>query len=230
MTDTLPTRSIDLTTEIAAPATAVWAALTQADLLARWFPPICEREGDVIRLSWGPDLMWEEHLVVMDEGRHLRWADNPDAVGTDWHLETKGGHTVLRLVHSGFKAGAEWDDAYEATQTGWRYFLFNLKHYLTRHRGTPRAMAFTRRPTEITRSILWERVVGAVDRVMPRAVVAEARPLRGLWATVPELNDAVLFLEIEGKNLGVYLSTYGLPAEKVRELKRWVDDLSLVAT
>jgi len=82
----------------------------------------------------------------------------------------------------------------------------------------------------IARSVLWERVMGAVKKVTPQAVIAELKPSRGVWATIPELNDAVLFLEIEGKTLGVYLSTYGLPADKVRELQPWIDDLSLVAT
>src|SRR5580704_4829406 len=231
MTDTVPTRSVDVTTEIAAPADAVWAALTQADLLCRWFSPTAERDGDKVRLAWGPDMVMEERFVEVEKGRHLRWADTPDApIIVDWHLETKGGHTVVRLVQSGLSASAEWDDAFDSFETGWRYFLFNLRHYLTRHRGTPRDMAWIRRPTELARSVLWERLMTAVKKVTPRADIAELKPSRGVWATIPDLNDAVLFLEIEGKTLGVYLSTYGLPADKVRELQPWVDNLSLVAT
>ena len=237
------TRSVDLKTEIAAPAEAVWAALTQADLLARWFPPIAEGHDDVVRFSWGPDFFWENRLVDLGTHRHLRWADIPETpTVVDWHLETKGGHTVVRLVHAtGLDEGAEWDGAYEAFETGWRYFLFNLKHYLERHRGVPRALAWTRRPTEASRSDVWDRVTGAkglalterdmrINGMTLQAAVEDKKAGRALTATVPGLNDAVLFVELEGKTLGVYLSTYGLPNDRVVELQRWVDDLSVLAT
>jgi hypothetical protein len=185
-------------------------------------------------------MSWEEHLVEVEPGRHLRWGDSPDApTVVDWHIETKGGHAVVRLVQSGLKAGAEWDDAYEAFHAGWRYFLFNLKHYLTRHRGTPRAMAWTRRPTESPRSTVWDGLTAAliprdgqmqIDGVTQRAIIQESKPAHVLSATLPELNDALIFIEIEGKTLGVYLSTYGLPVDRVHSLQRWVEDFSRLAT
>ena len=232
MTATTTTRSVHLTTEIAAPADAVWAALTQADLIARWFSPTAEGEGDTIRFSWGPDMAWDERLVEVAKGEHLCWGDPESPTVVDWHLETKGGHTVVRLVQSGFKAGAEWDEGYEATQAGWRYFLFNLKHYLTRHRGTPRVVAFTRRSTQLARPIVWDRLVGRVktDEVMRGAVIQNEQAPRAFTATVPDLNEALLFIELGSKNLGVYLSTYGLPSDRVQALQRWVDELSLLAT
>lgn len=235
------TRTIDISTEIAVPADAVWAALTQADLIARWFSPTAEGHDDVVKFAWGPDMAWEDRIVDLGTHRHLAWGDSENPMVVDWHLETKGGHTVVRLVQSGFKDGAEWDDMFENTSAGWRYFLFNLKHYLTHHRGVPRAMAWTRRPTKEARPVMWDRLTGAkglalgdremrIDGAMRQAVIQEARTAHVLSATVPELNDAVLFVELEGKNLGVYLSTYGLPTDRVQQLQRWVDDLSLLAT
>jgi uncharacterized protein YndB with AHSA1/START domain len=230
MTDTKTARSIELSTEIAAPPEAVLAALTQADLIARWFPPIAEAKGDVVVFSWGEDMKWESRVVEVKKGQHIRWGDGPDdPIVTDWHIETKGGNTVVRLVQS-VGTGPEWDDAYDAYETGWRYFLFNLRHYLTHHRGVPRLMAWKRHPTQLARPVLWERVTGGLGDVMRRAVIQETKPLRGLWATLPDLNDSVVFVELEGKTLGVYVSTYGLPAERVRELQGWVDSLSHLAT
>jgi uncharacterized protein YndB with AHSA1/START domain len=226
------TRSVDISTEIAAPADAVWAALKQADLIARWFSAAAEGHDDVIRFSWGPDMAWESHVVDLGTNRHLRW-DNPDMpIVVDWHLETKGGHTIVRLVQSGLKSGAEWDDEFEAYHAGWRYFLFNLKHYLERHRGVPRGMAWTRRPTQMSRPSVWDRVIGQVqtDGVMRGAVIQESKAPHVFSARLPELNDALLFVELEGKALGVYLSTYGLPTDRVQQLQRWVDDLTLLAT
>ena len=73
--------------------------------------------------------------------------------------------------------------------------------------------------------------MGALKKVTPRAVIAELKPSRGVWATIPELNDAVLFLEIEGKTLGVYLSTAWLAGRRrFAEPQPWIDDFSLVAT
>jgi hypothetical protein len=68
---------------------------------------------------------------------------------------------VLRLVHSGFGIGAEWDDEVESVRRGWKFELRGLRHYLERHRGTPRQMVWLLARTEIPVEAVWARLMGA---------------------------------------------------------------------
>jgi len=42
---------------------------------------------------------------------------------------------VLRLVHSGFGSGGDWDVEYDGTRQGWRACFLRLKLALEKHRG-----------------------------------------------------------------------------------------------
>jgi hypothetical protein len=44
---------------------------------------------------------------------------------------------VVRLINSGFGSGADWDAEYDATEAGWRLFLYNLRLYRTHFPGRP---------------------------------------------------------------------------------------------
>src|SRR5581483_3380801 len=103
---------------------------------------------------------------------------------------TRKGKTVVRLVNSGFSMDAEWDDQYSATEAGWKYFLFNLKHYLERHAGTPRVQLSERRKSEQPRSEMWSRITSELlpsansarlgDEMIP-VVVENRADERALW-------------------------------------------------
>ena len=169
------TRAISLEITLPVSPEAVWSALTEPEEIARWFPPVATAgpgEGHTVTFSWGPAVEWTSTAVIWEPGRHVRWVDDPAAyeaavksggvlpLAVDWSIKGRGGTTVVRLVHSGWGVSSEWDEAFSATETGWRYFLYNLRHYLTRHHGTRRTMISARRPTTIPRASLWERVFG----------------------------------------------------------------------
>jgi uncharacterized protein YndB with AHSA1/START domain len=50
-------------------------------------------------------------------------------------IEGKGGTTLVRLVNSGFREDAAWNDEYEGVVSGWKMSLAILKHYLENHFG-----------------------------------------------------------------------------------------------
>ncbi|HUH11809.1 MAG TPA: SRPBCC domain-containing protein [Longimicrobiales bacterium] len=160
------TRAIDLAVEIAASPEDVWRCLTDARELERWFPLHARVEpgvGGSIWISWGEGLAAADPITVWDPPRHLRTGGAGAGAGAislavDYLIEGRaGGTTRLRLVHSGFGTGDEWDARYAATDAGWSYFLLNLRHYLERHAGTPRRMVWARvrahgpRPAAMTR-------------------------------------------------------------------------------
>jgi uncharacterized protein YndB with AHSA1/START domain len=264
--DQQPTRAMAFEIELPVPPDVVWNALTNPTELSRWFPPVVTGTagvGHAFTFSWGPGMEWTSTAIVWEPGRHLRWVDDPAAyeaaersggvlpLAVDWSIKGRGGQTIVRLVHSGWGASSEWDDQYDATEAGWRFFLFNLRHYLTRHRGTPRTMISARRPATIARPALWDRLLGpeglatrdaridtleAGQRValnlgsatQPLDVVECTAP-RSLWGTLPGLSDALLFIEMEpGEryHCGIWLSTYGVSPSVNLEIGRAVTALA----
>jgi hypothetical protein len=67
---------------------------------------------------------------------------------------------VLRLVHSGFGADADWDDEYQGVENGWTFELRSLRHYLERHPGRKRHLAFLQFQTERPPHELMPRLLG----------------------------------------------------------------------
>lgn len=79
----------------------------------------------------------------------LRWSDErsgrPPGI-VDVTIAREGGVTVLRLVNSGFQEGAQWEDEYQGTVSGWHMALALLKLYLENYFGKPKTMIMALRP------------------------------------------------------------------------------------
>ncbi|MBX3358256.1 MAG: SRPBCC domain-containing protein [Phycisphaeraceae bacterium] len=147
------TRTIERTLEIQAQPEAVWAALTDAAELTRWFglsANVKPGTGGTIRVAWGEGGGFDSRIEAWDPPRFLRtseWTSSPGAepklICTDWHIEAKsGGTTVLRMVQSGFGRGTGWDDTYDSYSGGWTFELRSMRHYLEHHLGASRQVAF----------------------------------------------------------------------------------------
>jgi uncharacterized protein YndB with AHSA1/START domain len=228
-------RSINVEIELTADREAVWRALTDPKELERWFPLKASGkpgEGERITLSWGPGVDWVTRIAVFEPPDHVRFEDpmdpaHPGAVSrVDFHVEARGGRTIVRLVHSGFGEGAEWDEQFTATENGWRYFLMNLRHYLERHGGVPRTMVWDRRKMSTTRARVWEAIFRKplLDGIV-NPTIEETSLERHAWGRVPSLNDSLFFVELECApaqadwHLGVWISTYGVPAAETAALQ-----------
>ena len=188
-------------------------------------------------------------IEVWEEGRRLVYVERPwgDAaedetvrVAVEYTIEGRGDTTVLRVVNSGFSADADWEDYIDTLDSGWRYFLYNLKHYLEHHRGTPRRMVWDRRKISIPKEDAWPVLFGreglaslslpAEEGAAVRlwsghsATVAMAAPPIHLACRCADLNDALLFVELEPGappySLGVWLSLYGVEEQDARALDR----------
>jgi len=51
------------------------------------------------------------------------------------HIQREGGATMVRLINSGFREDAAWDEEYEGVSSGWKMALGILKFYLENHFG-----------------------------------------------------------------------------------------------
>lgn len=247
-------RAVEREVEIAAPVAAVWKALTDAKELTRWFPldaRVTPGEGGEVWMSWQGHYEGGSQIDVWQPERHLRIAfpaEGPGPLLTDYYLEGRGGRTVLRVVTSGFGGGADWDELYHGVSHGWDFELRALRHYLERHRGRNRAVAFVTAPyPDAGRDAAWQRLtapgglfgaegLGRVTeggQVTLRAAgdvdlsgrVELWRPPSMLVLTVDAWNDALFRMELEGQ-AGVWLwfATWDVPEERVRAVERaWRD-------
>ena len=149
-------RSIIKEVVVAAPADVVWRALTDADELKRWFPIDARVEpglGGSVWLSWGDGVEGTAPITSWEPERHFGWTETrgPHKLAVDFHIEARGGSTVVRLVHSGFGDGGDWDDEFHMTQGGWSYFMQHLRLYLERQRGKARDVISFREPVPLPR-------------------------------------------------------------------------------
>lgn len=252
-------RGIDLTIDIDATLEEVWQALTTGEGIARWFAPyaaVTPGEGGSVSVGWDPKEMWDTPITVWEPRRRMQTvSEMPSKDGgivrlaVDYYVEVQGGRVRVRLVHSGFDDSPSWDGYIDGLDAGWTYFLFNLKHALERHRGTPRRQLSARFRT-VARDGEDHPVFGAKGlRVQPSAgglrpgdacrlslggvevdaTVTVRRAPRTIAFLVPAWNDALLFVEREGlkesHQVGVWLSLYGVPDASAAPLQQGLADL-----
>ena len=242
MTQKKPERTLELHVDIDAPIEAAWKAITEGPGIANWFAPVAEVSapgaGATVKAGWSEEMMMTSTVVAWEQLKHVRWLDESGWMGEgtslalDYYLTTENGRTRVRLVQSAFGASEGWDDLFDGIETGWAYFLQNLRIYLERLQGRTRRMISDRIKVEMPRQEFWRHllsdagglVIGgpgalrAGERVEVRlekvvgAVVELAVEGKGLALRIPDLTDALLFIEMEGKkdtfHVGYWFSVY----------------------
>jgi uncharacterized protein YndB with AHSA1/START domain len=249
-------RAFEMTIEIAVPPEAVWHALTDAQELVRWFPlnaDITPGQGGKWFVSWDGNWPWTTGIEIWEPNRHLGLVDRqgrpydaegkrmidsvaPMEIAIDWHLDAKGGSTIVRLVHSGFGRGGAWDDEYEGVSLGWQMELRCLRHYLEHHLGHDRRVTWQRSVIPAPVAAVWSRLFaadGLVRNLQPtvragdrfattlstgdrlEGTVLTVTPNRGFQMTVDRLNNGIYRLWIdrveEKTAVNSWLTTYDVP-------------------
>jgi uncharacterized protein YndB with AHSA1/START domain len=128
-------RTVEKELFIAAAPERVYHAFTNKDELEKWFVTRAEidpRPGGTFNLWWK-----DEHvpgqIVKLDPPRQMifTWDDGPESGVTtctiDFIPESDG--TLLRLTHTGFGEGDNWDNLYNGVNGGWTSELDNLKQW-----------------------------------------------------------------------------------------------------
>jgi len=220
----LPGRKAEGSVEIAASPDMVWRALTDATELARWFPleaRVEPGEGGSVYMSWKNEYAGESKILVWDPPHHLRttWGFDPHGVAqvTDYLLEARSGNTFLRVVTSGFPEGASWDAWIEGTRRGWVFELASLKHYLERHRGEDRQVAYVRRRVPLTHQQIWDRLLDAASGLpLRRGRTVDDEPLVQYAAVVDDPADSLMRVSVEpclptidARDVTLWLSAWG---------------------
>lgn len=129
---------------IAAPPELVYRAWADPEHVTGWFV------GRMVgRMEAGENVTWywddsgpgmSQRVLVADPPHRLVTAmDLPQGVSyLEVTIEQDGGHSVVRLVQSGFGEGPEWDDQYEGMLSGWMIALAILKLFAERYVGRKR--------------------------------------------------------------------------------------------
>lgn len=257
-------RRIEYEVVIDAPVEKVWQALVEGDHLSRWYPHaarVTPGAGGSVWMSFGAGMEGEEKIEIWEPNRRLRTVQprmempvgpNGEAVGfgpylVDYHLEARGGKTILRFVHSGFGSNTWEDEWYDSFANGWPFMFAGLRLYLERHYNKPRRVAWVRRSITIPPADAWARLLsreGMLGDTPATSLRAgerySLRPATGeQWtgelqrldscyfrATVENLNHALVGVAVE-KCLGpvqahVMLSTFGVAEDELKAFReRW---------
>lgn len=244
---------------IDAPVEVVWKALSDADELQRWFPLECRVTpgvGGSIWFAWKEMMTGESRIDIWEPNRRLRtsWemgdpagSGSPVRLADDYFLTARAGQTVLRLVSSGFGADASWDGMYDCIRRGWNFELRGLTHYLERHRGRDRAVAWVQQKITMPLDQMLDRLMGEGGfRAEPawrtlragdqwRATNADGSPLTGevlhfdptglIAIRLDQWNSALLRIEHEPAapdgfgGLWLWFSIYGEDPARVAALE-----------
>ena len=170
-------RRFEMAIDVAAPADVVWSALTEARELTRWFPleaRVVPGKGGTMYWGWGEGWAGESRIAEWEPNRRLKLVETRQGFDADGRplnrkgenrdlvlevtLEAQTGTTRVRLVHSGFGHGADWDDELDGISTGWQCELRNLRHYVEKHRGRDRVVGWAKSSSDLPADAVWQQL------------------------------------------------------------------------
>lgn len=135
-------RSIELEIEVSGTPEQVWEAIATGPGITAWLHPteLDEREGGHMSYDMGGGMTgsatvrdWDPPRRYVEEAPWpLAGGSEEDAVtlATEWTVQARSGGTcVVRMVTSGFGAGAMWDDEMEGFTEAMETALQNLRLY-----------------------------------------------------------------------------------------------------
>jgi len=242
----------------------VYEAWADPEKIAQWFVDRAEGKAEP-----GGTITWffdkfnytiPYEVLHAEPGKRftIRWNPPPgmNAGIHDVTITKEGGVTVMRMIESGFREGAAWDEEYEGTASGWHMALAVLKHYLENYFGKPRSSFLAMKPADFTFERLlplhrtaaglqkWLTTNGSPDEVgekfkmelkqggsvTGKVLVKTKRETALSWE---EIHGA---LELKGFSMGpqkmicVRGCGWGLSAERAKEIERQMEQaLDLLA-
>jgi uncharacterized protein YndB with AHSA1/START domain len=205
-------RQHETSIQIDAPIEEVWKAITDASAMARWFAPKMTVEpgvGGFVAADWGSGLEWKTTIEIWEPNRRLRLVETRDhfisaspvaeplepcRLIQDYYLESAGGKTVLRLVHSGFGSGDNWDIEYEGTRGGWAGCFLRMKLGLEQHRDESVHNMFL---TWICHGRGHAEALKQIESASGSALDVRLRGEYHFFAVLPDMNGSVLNVSVQ---------------------------------
>jgi uncharacterized protein YndB with AHSA1/START domain len=241
--------------EVKASATPeqAWEAWADPEKIAQWF--VDRATGEAKRggtMTWffdkfGYVIPYKILDAVPGELIVYKWEPQEGLPGIlEVRIAREGGATAVRVIQSGFREGAEWDDEYEGVSSGWKIALGILKFYLENHFARGRTMTFVFRPAkfayeqvlkyflEPAKLAAWLTVSGAIgkDGEKCELVLRDAGKLTGhvlaitdrevmlSWDEVGGVLELKVFPMGPGRVVGVRVMSWGLNTEEIAQLEK----------
>jgi uncharacterized protein YndB with AHSA1/START domain len=131
--------SIDQTYFVHQPVSKVFRALSTPAGLSRWFlksARLPREKGAKYEFVWQGGYRHTAKVLafVPDRQLSLQWFNRARGrtlwTRATFSFRSVGNGTLLHLRHTGYPRSDPWVEVYGATQSGWAYFLQNLKSVL----------------------------------------------------------------------------------------------------
>jgi uncharacterized protein YndB with AHSA1/START domain len=176
----------------------VWEAIATGPGVDSWFMgrnDIEPREGGIVRTAMGEFTM-ESTVTAWDPPHRLEYRSREGEDGAfmafEFLIEGRGGgSTVVRLVHSGFLGGDDWESEYDALRKGDPLYLRSLGQYLTYFPGRIATPITAFGPQQADQDQVWEglkRGLGLTGSVAEgdraRFTIEGSAPVQGVVDTV----------------------------------------------
>jgi uncharacterized protein YndB with AHSA1/START domain len=215
------TRKHEIELELDATPDEVFSAISEADKIQQWFAPdvkVKPGEGGSIYVGWGPGMGGEAPIRIWEPGKRFGWVEGE---GTErpkqvtFEIEGSGGKTTLKLVNSGFGAGADFDNEFESVYGGWHTFFAMLQDGLARFKRIKGLNVCEFRMAERSKAEAWERMQTALAMTSTKEGEAFTGTFGGLKldGTVKRhvkagylclsLQDSILGIFVEGGKKGM---------------------------
>jgi uncharacterized protein YndB with AHSA1/START domain len=197
-------RKHEIQIEIAASPDKVWEALSTGQGISSWFAPIASVEpgvGGKTHIKWAEGMEASPNIEVWEPNQHLRTTSDRPAPAppnvVDYYIEGSGGTTVMRLVHSGFGAGADFDDEYNSTGGAWPVFLKMMKHSVERGVSSCRNVTVLRVLNEPA-DAAWEKLLPAASANLKGSIQRHFDPVGHVGCfELPEWGGAMVSIFCE---------------------------------
>lgn len=134
-----------------------WEAWADPQKIAAWFVDRAAGEakpGGI--MTWffddfGFELPYKVVDAIPGSLFVLKW-DPPqgDSGILEVRIAQEGGATVIRLINSGFREDAKWNEEYEGVNSGWQTALALLKEYIENYFGRSKETVMILRPASYT--------------------------------------------------------------------------------
>lgn len=229
-----------------------WEAWADPEKISQWFVDRASGEAKPGgTMTWyfdtfGYVLPYKVLDAVPGELFVLKWEPPQGNAGIlEVRIEREGGTTVVKLINSGFREGAAWNDEYEGVVSGWKMSLAILKHYLENYFGRSKSTIMILRPASFTDAELlkcflegpklaeWLTTSGSIGKVgdpcelrlrdagklMGHVLAITAREVTVSWSEIGGTLELKGFFMGPQRLLGVRIMSWRLDSSKAKKLE-----------
>jgi uncharacterized protein YndB with AHSA1/START domain len=230
-----------------------WEAWADPAKISQWFVDRAEGKAEA-----GGDIKWffdkfnlELNYKVLEavpgERYAILWPGPMPPPGIlEVIIEREQGQTLIRLVQSGFREGAEFNEEYEGVKSGWHNALALLREYLENYFGEPRTSLLVIQPAQFQYAAIaryfhepnllakWLTQSGAIgeEGAACKLVLHDGEPVNGRVIARTDHEVAVSWpeeratLELKSfsmgpqRMLGVRVSGWSMEAKRAQEIEK----------